>query len=332
MYWDYNRTLSHNCLYNLVFGNRGAGKTYGAIKRAIDNFKRDGVSEFIYMRRYKTEFDELDKLFAAHNKNNEYPDDKLEVRGKKFYINDKLFGYAVALSTSTKKKSTSYPNVQLIIFDEFIIDKQVLHYLRNEVKIFHDFYVTVTRYERNVPVFFLANSVSMQNPYCISFNLYIPHGTNIAKKNDALLELVDNPEFTDHVKNTRIGKMLESLDPDYASYAIDNHFVNDTKVFIEKKPAHSRHQFNIRFQGHMMGVWADWSNGIMYLSKDTDPSNGLTFAITTDDHSPNTLLIKRIANTHMFKGFIEAYKLGCVRFESQRIKAIGNDVIRTVLK
>ena len=331
MYWDINRTLSHNCLFNLIFGNRGAGKTYGAIKRAVQNFKKDG-SEFIYLRRYKSEFEDITAFFSALVKNEEFPEDKFEVKGKKFYINDKLFGYAVALSTATKKKSVSYPKVSLIIFDEFIIEKSVLHYLRNEVKIFLDFYITVSRYERDVKVFFLANAITMQNPYCLHFNLYLPHGKNIMKRNDVLLEMVENPEFTEHVKQTRVGKMLLENDPDYSSYAIENKFMLDNRVFIEKKPAHSRHQFNMVFNSHTLGVWADWTNGNLYVSNDTDPSNGLTFAITTEDHTPNTLLIKRLSSTNTFKTFIDAYKLGCVRFESQRIKAIGLDLIKTVLR
>ena len=331
MYWDINKTLSHNCLFNLVFGNRGAGKTYGAILRAVRNYKKEG-SEFIYVRRYKSEFEDISSFFAAVIKNDEFPDDKLEVKGKKFYINDVLFGYAVALSTATKKKSVSYPKVSFIIFDEFIIEKSVLHYLRNEVKIFLDFYVTVCRYERPVKVVFLANAITMQNPYCLHFNLYLPYGKNITKKNDVLLEMVENPEFTNHVKQTRVGKMLLDNDPDYSNYAIENKFMLDNKVFIQKKPAHARHQFNLVFMGNKYGVWADWTNGIMYLSQDTDPSNGLTFAITTDDHSPNTLLIKHLSGTNTFKTFIDAYKLGCVRFESQRIKAVGYDLIRLCMR
>ena len=332
MYWDIDKTLSHNCLFNLVFGNRGAGKTYGAIKRAIMNHKKDGKAEFIYLRRYKSEFEDVKSFFSAIIKNNEFPDDKLEVQGMKFYINDKLFGYAVALSTATKKKSVSFPNVTFIIMDEFIIEKSVLHYLRNEVKIFLDFYVTVSRYERDVRVVFLANAITMQNPYCLHFNLYLPHGKNITKRNDVLLELVENPEFTRHVKQTRVGKLLLDNDPEYSNFAIENKFMIDNRIFIEKKPAHARHNFNIVFHGNTLGVWADWVNGILYVSKDTDPSNGLTFAITTDDHTPNTLLIKYLSGTQTFKTFIDAYKMGCVRFESQRIKAISNDMLRLVIR
>lgn len=37
-YWDVDRTLSHNCLFNFIISLRGGGKTYGCLKRVIKNF------------------------------------------------------------------------------------------------------------------------------------------------------------------------------------------------------------------------------------------------------------------------------------------------------
>ena len=42
MYYDINKTLSYNTLFNFVVGPRGAGKTYAAKKRAISNFLKRG--------------------------------------------------------------------------------------------------------------------------------------------------------------------------------------------------------------------------------------------------------------------------------------------------
>lgn len=330
MFWNYDNTLSHNCLFNFIIGDRGAGKTYGAKKRAIQNFKKNG-SEFIYLRRYKSELEDIKSFFTDLVVNNEFPDDTLKVEGKKFYINDKLFGYAVALSTANKKKSTAFPKVSLIIYDEFIVEKQILRYLTNEVGTFQDFYVTVSRY-RPVQVLFLANAITMQNPYFLHYDIYLPHGKNIFKKNDILLEMVENLSFKNHVKSTRVGQMLMNIDKDYSKYAIDNEFLLDNRTFVEKKPPFARHNFNIIFKGLKIGIWADWVNGILYVSNDLDPSNGLTFAITNEDHNPNTLLIKRLSSNNSFKTFIDAYKLGAVRFENIRIKGMCNDMFKMLIK
>ena len=41
---------------------------------------------------------------------------------------------SLALSTSAQHKSTPYPKVTTIIFDEFIIETGTIHYLKDEVK------------------------------------------------------------------------------------------------------------------------------------------------------------------------------------------------------
>lgn len=48
MYYDINKTLSYNTLFNFVVGPRGAGKTYDGKKRAISNFLKRESNLFIY--------------------------------------------------------------------------------------------------------------------------------------------------------------------------------------------------------------------------------------------------------------------------------------------
>ncbi|MBS6750091.1 MAG: phage DNA encapsidation protein, partial [Firmicutes bacterium] len=61
--------------------------------------------------------------------------------------------------------------VDMIGFDEFIIDKGSLHYLQNELKQFQDFYNTVDRFQDRVKVMFMANAVALTNPYFIGWRL-----------------------------------------------------------------------------------------------------------------------------------------------------------------
>jgi len=51
-FWNARQTLTHNVLFNVIVGNRGGGKTYGAKEWAIDNFIKTG-EQFGYIRRYK---------------------------------------------------------------------------------------------------------------------------------------------------------------------------------------------------------------------------------------------------------------------------------------
>ncbi|MGG0092570.1 phage DNA encapsidation protein, partial [Bacillus altitudinis] len=123
MWWNPRDVLSYNKLFSFVVGQRGGGKTYGSKKLVINNFIRKG-EQFIYLRRWKTEFQDLNLFFA--DVMHEYPEHTFEVKGKKLFIDGQLAGFAIALSTALQKKSTSFRQVSYIIYDEFVIDSKVI--------------------------------------------------------------------------------------------------------------------------------------------------------------------------------------------------------------
>jgi hypothetical protein len=329
MFWyDGNKTLTYNALFNFIIGNRGGGKTYWAKKWAIKDFLKN-EKQFIYLRRYKQEIKKKnnDKFFNDIIANNEFENVKFEVKGNTFYINKKEAGQAMCLSTSKIEKSVPFPNVNKIIFDEFIIDKGVYRYLPDEVLCFLEFYETVNRMRnREVIAFFLANAISMTNPYFLYFNMHLPYGKNVFCKNDKLIELVQNEEYIAAKKATRFGKLIEGTT--YADYSIDNKFLRDDKTFIEKKSGSCNFYFAFKYEGKLYGVWIDYSRGAMWVSEDIDPCSRIIYSITLDDHSPNTLLLRQLGKAVLFKTFIENYKLGNVRFESMKIKNVCYEVLK----
>lgn len=325
-YYDINKTLTYNCLFNFIIGNRGSGKTYGAKKRAVKQFLDKGY-QFVYLRRFKEELDETaESYFNDIILNNEFPDAVIEYRNGQYFINDQLAGYAMALTKAKDYKSISYPLVYLIIFDEFLIeDNGYSRYLKNEVKQFLNFYMSIDRY-RGCIVFFLANSVSMVNPYTLYFNLSLPYGSNIVRKEDILLQLVQDEEFIQERKQTRFGRLVAGTD--FEQYAIENKFVQDSKTFIKKKTDKAQYYFTFIYQGVNYGVWVDYTQGMLFVSTDVDPSCKLVYSITVDDHSPNTLLLRQINKAVFFKTFIDNYKLGNVYFENQKVKNVVYEVIK----
>lgn len=326
MWYDLGHTLTYNCLFNFVIGNRGCGKTYAAKKRAVKQFLDKGY-QFVYLRRYKEELDETaESYFNDIILNNEFPDAVIEYRGGQYFINDQLAGYAMALTKAKDYKSISYPLVYLIIFDEFLIeDNGYARYLKNEVKQFLSFYMSIDRY-RGCVVFFLANSVSMINPYTLYWDLKLPYGSNIVRKGDVLLQLVQDEEFIKERKNTRFGKLIAGTD--FEQYAIENKFVQDSKTFIMKKTPKCQYYFTFVYQGTEYGIWVDYSEGKFFVSPDVDPSCRLVYSITVDDHNPNTLLLSQINKAVYFKTFLNNYKMGNVYFENQKVKNITYEVIR----
>ena len=81
MYYSRNDILSYNGLFNFVVGERGTGKTYQFKDWAISDFINTR-RQFVYVRRYKTEFKDIDNFFDDMIK--KYPDHKFGINGCKF--------------------------------------------------------------------------------------------------------------------------------------------------------------------------------------------------------------------------------------------------------
>lgn len=346
IYWDLKRTLTHNSLINIIVGNRGGGKTFGFKEYAIDNFIKKG-EQFGYIRRYKDDLIEPMKRFFDDIMY-KYPDYEFKTDSKYFYIRLKtedtkqkwtekdIAGYGFILSTANNKKSISYPNVTSLGFDEFLLDKGNQRYLPNEPVALLNLYETIARPGTDHPrvvLFMLANAISITNPYFLYWDLRMP--TKKDKNNKwiwkhpkrpILVEDVKNEAFIDRKKNTEFGRLIDGTS--YSEYSIENKFLLDNDTFVEKKSPNSRYYFTFIYMEHTLGVWVDFNEGKMYVSKSIDPSYPLVYSVTMKDHKPNTMFLKNKNKSGHFKIFIENYQLGNVRFESINIKNICYEVIK----
>lgn len=329
-YLNLGLILTFNCLFNFIIGSRGVGKTYGCKKRVVKLFLEKG-KQFVYLRRFESELlESAETYFNDIIKNNEFPDVTIEYKEGCYYINGELAGYAMALTKAKDYKSSSFPDVWTIIFDEFLIEENgYTRYLKNEVKQFLGFYMSIDRY-RGCTVFFLANSTQIINPYTLFFNIHLPHGSHYVRKGDILFYLAQNEVFIEEAKQTRFGKLIEGTD--FAEYAIENKFADNSKTFLMRKTEKAQYYFTFIYKGEKYGIWVDYNVGKMFASANVDETCGIVYSLTVEDHSPNTLLINQLNKSPFFKNFIENYKMGNVYFESQKIKAIVYEVIRLCVR
>lgn len=323
--WDINKSWSFQCLFNFIIGARGVGKTYACKKKVIQNYLKKG-EEFLYLRRYNEEFNQIERFF--NDVAIEFPDHEFKAEGGTFYCDKEVIGYYWSLSRAKIFKSVPYPKVSMIIFDEFILDKGVYHYIPDEVTNFLEAYSTVAR-ERDVIVYFLGNAITMANPYFFYFKLYLPYNkSGISVNDDKLIEVVHNPGYAEAMKKTRFGRLVSGTP--YGNYAIDNEFLRDNKDFIRKKNQLAKFAFSMRYKGKVIGVWIDYSNGKYYISFDTDKTKPFCYAITTDDHTPNTMLLK--ANkANPLKQLAKNYGLGNVYFENLELKNAVQDILAMMI-
>lgn len=308
---------------------RGVGKTYAFKKWAIRDFLKTGA-EFVYVRRYKTEIGHKDLRKFFTDISAEYPEVKLEVKGSQFFINEKYAGQAIALSTAKILKSVPFPKVNKICFDEFILDKGAYHYLPDEVTNFLELYSTIARL-RDVRVVFLSNALTVTNPYFDYFNVKMPFGNKtVARTGDEILvEVIKEAEYTATAKKTRFGQIIDGTG--YGAYAMENEFYRDNKNFVQKKTPGSEYYFTVRYCGDDYGVWVDYKEGLITISRDIDPSNPRIYALTNDDHAPNALLMvgPRAIGLQTLSNM---YAVGAVRFESVGIKNAFTPAIRMITR
>ena len=318
IFYDYDKLQSFsNCMLAFVLAGRGVGKTYGAITAVVKDFLKHG-NQFVYVRRYKSELKEcVPTFFSKHIFQNEFPEHRLESKGNKFYIDGKLAGYAIALSTSKILKSSSFPMVRTIIYDEFTITTGVYHYLSQEVEDMLDLIETIFRMKDDGRVWFLGNYTTTYNPYFNYFGLEAPYVGEFRQYKDGLIIVnrVENSAYAEEKKKTRMGRITEGTR--WGDYAIDNKPLQDSTSFIGKRPSHAEFFFNLHLEGNIFGIWFD-DDGYWYVSNDHEPDSHANFAFSKKDHTDSTMLRSRV--DPIIKNLIERYREAYLVFEDATIK------------
>lgn len=320
IHYSYARVLSYHAMLNLILGERGVGKSYNLKAYLLNKFKKKG-RQFIYLRRYDTELKKSlkdDKFFKDVGNDPMFTDDEFYVRGDKFYMNGKVCGYAVPLSKASIYKSVSFPDVDTIMFDEFLIDNATYHYLPEEPEKLLDFIETVGRL-RDIQVFCLGNSISVVNPYFDYFNISLPYNNDIKtfKNGLILVNYIRNEAYRKVKRESKFGTLIDGTK--YGEYAIDNKFLKDNNNFIKKKNPKSKFFFNIVINSHTYGVWMDYNSNEMYISKHYDNNHPVIITFNYKDHSENTILLK--SKSVFFQNLVKHYQTGNLYFDNMTIKS-----------
>lgn len=335
IFLDFNKILSYGSFLTFCCAERGVGKSYGAKKFIVNHYLKTG-KQSVYVRRYNKELNEAlmkkgTPIFFNQIKD-EFPNNTLSNNKELLYCDKHICGFAVALSTANILKSSTFENVDTIIYDEYIIDKGCYHYLQNEVTQMFELIETIFRL-RNGRVLFLGNAISITNPYFTELNLSLPYNSEykIFKKDDKGNPLITvyygkNLAYREAKKSTRFGQLISDMN--YGKYAIDNEFLRDSKSFIGKKTKDSKFFFILKLSNKNIGIWIDYKQTKMFLSYDYDPNCPIIFSINSEDHDENTILL-RARCSPFFKSIIEYYRSANLYFENQQIK---NQVMNVLVR
>jgi hypothetical protein len=333
-YYNFDKIYSYNAMFNFLVGMRGVGKTYGAKLKGIKKAIKSG-EQFIYMRRYKEELQTSAKTFFADIEN-EFPNydfrtngwlaemAPLETREEK-KREWKTIGYFIPLSRAQSMKSVAFPLVTTIIFDEFIIEKGAIHYLPNEAEAFQNFYSTVDRWKDKTKVFFLANSVSIMNPYFLAYSIKPDEVGELFTFGDGfgLCHFVDAQDFSNEAYETKFGKFIKGTD--YASYAVTNEFKDNGDNLIRQKSADAKYVYTIETKQGIFSVWASWSSH-EYFIQEKRPKIESIFTMIPDRMDEGKTFITY--NDRMVQVLRTAWRNGSAYFDTSKSRNAFTEIFK----
>jgi len=177
--------------YRIIVGERSNGKSFAVLLDFIRDyleFNHQGAYvrrwiEDIRPRTIKTLFDNFIDNELAGNIIEKLSDGRFNsvmYRGRDFFLirrNEEgeiekedltSFCHTFALSDWEHEKSTQFPRVKKILFDEFLTR---VHYLPDEYSAFNNVLSTIIRRRDDVIIYMVANTVTYDNPYAVEMGL-----------------------------------------------------------------------------------------------------------------------------------------------------------------
>ena len=298
------------------------------MKYRIKNFLKKG-KQSVYVRRTQTELDGMKMTFFADIAE-KYPEHEFEVIGDVGYINGEEAIFFIALSTSLKKKSSAYPKVTSIFFDEYVIATGAsTRYLKNEMFLFFELLETIFR-KRNTPdmrIVLMANAVSYVNPLFTFYNIEPDPKVRFQKfhNKSICLELFTDATFMEEKKNTRMGQLIRGTS--YAEYAIGNVAYEDNSDFIMKKREGSKWEYiaTLKTEGRAVGVWGDLYQNIFHIDENINvQSTTHNYTLTSDDIEEGFINIKTGRDNWRIKHLKRAHHESRLFYVNQDIKKFFN--------
>ena len=184
-FYRLDKILQCDAQYSVIFGERSNGKTFSVLELGLKNYMEKG-DQFAIIRRWDEDF---------KGKRGRQMFDMLENVGRikeitggqwtsvyyfssqwflcKYEDGERIqdsrpFCYGFSLTAMEHDKSTSYPRVTTILFDEFLTRTV---YLPDEFILFTNVLSTIIRERDNVKIFMLGNTVNKYCPYFTEMGL-----------------------------------------------------------------------------------------------------------------------------------------------------------------
>lgn len=179
-YYSLKKILKHNAQYNIIIGERSNGKTYAVLYHGLKKAWENG-EQLAIIRRWRDDFvgKNGQQMFSALAETGAVAEitggefTNIFYKASRWYLGNfddkgkpelepEPIAYAFALTAMEHDKSTSYPKVTTVLFDEFMTRSG---YLPDEFILFMNVLSTIIRQRDNVQIFMCANTVNKYCPY-----------------------------------------------------------------------------------------------------------------------------------------------------------------------
>lgn len=176
-YYNIKPIAAKGCEYNIIYGGRASGKSYQMAEYLLDDYIDNGA-QFVRLIRSWGQGNGLDTYFQELIDNNpkKYKGVKVELtkdKGIRYTCNGETFGYIMPLSLQHNYKSSQYPAVVNVVFEEFVAPS-AYDYLNqsgeNELRAFRSALSTIFRHRKG-RVWLIGNSEETSNPYFEFFGI-----------------------------------------------------------------------------------------------------------------------------------------------------------------
>lgn len=184
-FYSLKNILSKEAQYNVIFGERSNGKTFAVEEYGVEQYCKTG-KQMAIVRRWQDDFTGkrgttmFDGLVSAGRitKLSDGEWTGVFYWASRWYLcryengkricDEKPFCFGFSISSMEHDKSTSYPDITTVLFDEFLTRTL---YLQDEFVLFSNVLSTIIRQRTDVKIFMLGNTVNKYCPYFAEMGL-----------------------------------------------------------------------------------------------------------------------------------------------------------------
>ena len=257
----------YNLPFNFVISERELGKSTTIILDKIYKpFKERGETTIVIRRMvnhisedYVEDFANIINKFTDDNVIFQYSKNALKDGIVTIKVDGKPFIRFIGLSKQIASiKSMMFPNLQAIVFDEFICNGRFGEkYLKDEATKFLEVYNTFRRESKNLKCWFLGNPYSLFTPYFSYFNVDSSKLVRGAIVSDKVQYVVECAEMCEELRAKILKENpLYKFDNAYTRYAFNGVNVNDENIIVDTiRPSNYSLKFVFKIDGKFIAVW-----------------------------------------------------------------------------